>query len=598
LWTEVDIQGPGHAEQALPASLDEALELAYSISELPPSLIIHSGGGIYAFWLFKEPWILESKAEQEEAQGILKRFERTIQIQANAKGWNLDSVADLRRVLRLPGSTNIKDPDNPKPVKVLEHHSERRYNPEDFEPYLAELESTVIHGSLPTDEDFEPADLEKILSACAWMKHCRDDAAQLKEPEWYRMLSVVARCKDPQWWAHELSRPYPGYSEADTAQKLQQAKDRAGPVTCERVRKEINPEICKGCKESVTSPIQLGRREIEQAQPEQPQASKPDPPKELDLSKALVDAEHFLEIPIQPKTIYLNPWVTSSQVILISAWRNLGKTMFAMSMLDSITKGLSFGPWTCELPATCLYMDGEMVADDVIDRLKGFGLGNRYNPLLIYSDFYANTLGFPRANLLDEKWRAAMQKLLIQNNVKIWVVDNLASLTPGADENVKSEWDPVNQWFLELRFQGITSVLVHHTGKGGTQRGTSAREDNIDISISLERPANYHTEDGARFICKFPKARIKSKDLPYVKDYEFQLKEVDGRYEWLFKDEQADKKQRVLSMLDQGFKQKDIAEELGMSSANVTKIKNRAVTDGILSKDGRLTQSGYQKIHG
>jgi hypothetical protein len=325
---------------------------------------------------------------------------------------------------------------------------------------------------------------------------------------------------------------------------------------------------------------------------------QPDPPKEFDLSAALVDADRFPEIPIQPKTVYLHPWVTSSQVILVSGWRNSGKTMFVMSMLDSITKKMQFGPWSCELPETCLYMDGEMVADDVIDRLKGFGLGNRQCPLLIYSDYYANSLGLSRANLLDEKWRAAMQKLLIENNVKIWAVDNLASLTPGADENVKSEWDPVNQWFLELRFQGITSVLVHHTGKGGAQRGTSAREDNIDISIGLERPANYHTEDGARFVCKFHKSRIKTADLPYVKDYEFQLREQDGRYVWTYCDEQADKKRQVLTMLDQGFKQKDIADELGMSTSNVTKIKNRALSDGILTKDGRLTQSGYQKIRG
>lgn len=326
--------------------------------------------------------------------------------------------------------------------------------------------------------------------------------------------------------------------------------------------------------------------------------NQPDPPKEFDLSAALVDADRFPEIPIQPKTVYLHPWVTSSQVILVSGWRNSGKTMFVMSMLDSITKKMQFGPWSCELPETCLYMDGEMVADDVIDRLKGFGLGNRQCPLFIYSDYYANSLGLSRANLLDEKWRAAMQKLLIENNVKIWAVDNLASLTPGADENVKSEWDPVNQWFLELRFQGITSVLVHHTGKGGAQRGTSAREDNIDISIGLERPANYHTEDGARFVCKFHKSRIKTADLPYVKDYEFQLREQDGRYVWTYCDEQADKKRQVLTMLDQGFKQKDIADELGVSGAYISKVKNRALSDGILSKNGRLTQSGYQKIRG
>jgi putative DNA primase/helicase len=34
-------------------------------------------------------------------------------------------------------------------------------------------------------------------------------------------------------------------------------------------------------------------------------------------------------------------------------------------------------------------------------------------------------------------------------------------------------------------------LIVHHTGKGGEQRGTSRREDVLDTSISLRRPADY-----------------------------------------------------------------------------------------------------------
>ena len=42
--------------------------------------------------------------------------------------------------------------------------------------------------------------------------------------------------------------------------------------------------------------------------------------------------------------------------------------------------------------------------------------------------------------------------------IKLWVIDNLASLAAGLDENKKRDWDPVNQFLLELRFAGISTI--------------------------------------------------------------------------------------------------------------------------------------------
>jgi hypothetical protein len=97
----------------------------------------------------------------------------------------------------------------------------------------------------------------------------------------------------------------------------------------------------------------------------------------------------------------------------------------------------------------------------------------------------------------------------------------LASVAGGLDENSRKDWDPVNQWLLELRFAGITTIMLHHTGKGGAQRGTSAREDNLDCSIILKSPPDYSPEDGARFICHFSKARVRSADLVKIQDTQF-----------------------------------------------------------------------------
>jgi hypothetical protein len=166
-----------------------------------------------------------------------------------------------------------------------------------------------------------------------------------------------------------------------------------------------------------------------------------------------------------------------------------------------------------------------MVPYDIQERLRLLGDGERKTSLKILSCGYANHLGAPAPNLLKPEWRNAIKSYLLENAIKIFVIDNIASLTPGIDEKLKEQWGPINQWLLELRFEGITTILLHHHGKRGHQWGTSAREDNVDVSMDLV--GGSAMENGCRFIAKFTKTRIPTHDLPLVADFNFWLK-FDG----------------------------------------------------------------------
>jgi putative DNA primase/helicase len=219
-----------------------------------------------------------------------------------------------------------------------------------------------------------------------------------------------------------------------------------------------------------------------------------------------------------------------------------------------------------------------MVQQDAAERFVSLIEGEAKTKLFIYSDAYANSLGIPGANLLDEDWRRGMKEILLGNNVKVWVVDNIASLAPGIDENSKQDWDPINKWFLELRFAGITTIFLHHANKDGRQRGTSGREDNIDISILLDKPKNYVPEEGARFVVKFEKARIRHEDLPLISDTEFVLQpDGEGRQVWNWGNLKGQNKVQVMKMLDEGMSANEIAEELQLSRGRVSQIKAGAV---------------------
>ena len=323
-----------------------------------------------------------------------------------------------------------------------------------------------------------------------------------------------------------------------------------------------------------------------------------EPPKKVTLDDIILSVDQFYQIDVPERQELLFPWLKEDSINLVSGWRGCGKTWLALGVLDAVTRGESFGPWECKKSVPCLFLDGEMTVSDDHERIDNLKLySDRKNPLLIYSDAYSNQMGLPRAHLVNDSWRQKMKRILITRKVKLWVVDNLASLASGLDENTKKDWDPINQWLLELRFAGISTVMLHHVNKDGGQRGTSAREDNLDISMKLKKPHDYTPEDGARFIVHFSKARVETSKLNLIGDTEFKLI-VDeiGNHVWAHKNVKKDIKIEVIKMIDTGIDQKSISENLNISKGYVSQLKKQATKDGLLSVKGKLTPDGFDYI--
>jgi hypothetical protein len=302
---------------------------------------------------------------------------------------------------------------------------------------------------------------------------------------------------------------------------------------------------------------------------------------ENSLRPAVLESEDFISKEMPQKTMYLDPWLSALSIILITGARGIGKSWFLLSLLLAITKFKSFGPWAPVTSVPCLYLDGEMAAQDAQERLVALDQdGEKKSPLYVYSDAYASSQGLPRANLLNPAWRKDMKSLLFDLGVKVWAVDNIASLTPGIDENSKQEWDPINQWLLELRFNEITTIPAHHTNRSGGQRGTSGREDNIDISILLKQPEGYTAEDGASFIASFTKARIAIPHLSKIADTAFQMQQDKaGKTVWTWGGVKQQRNQQIITLHLEGVSNKDIAAELGCTKQNVGQVIRRYEKD-------------------
>lgn len=257
LWADIDYQDAVHAAPNLPPTLQIVLDFLDAIV-LKPTVVVHTGHGVLAWWLFREPWIFEDADSRALAAELSTRWQAYLR---GRLGYALDPTSDLARVTRPAGVLNRKAV--PVPTSVI-WETDRRYSPQDFlDVGLPDVADRLRHGQAIMDGRFPPARIEPILSGCAWLRHCYNDRVRLPEPEWHAMLSIVGRTVNGSDNAHEFSRGHPDYSLLATEKKLSGAL-QAGPRTCDWIAQTTGGRWCAECPArliGLKSPIVMGRLE-------------------------------------------------------------------------------------------------------------------------------------------------------------------------------------------------------------------------------------------------------------------------------------------------------------------------------------------------
>ncbi len=137
-WADLDLRSDAHNKKALPATIPDALSIIPA--SMPPTIVIATGNGAHAWWLFKEPYLFDGDDDRKATASQVARWHTLLCLNASSRGWAYDRLSDLARILRIPGTQNLKDPANPKDV-LVHSFTDRRYNLSDFEEYL---DSTAI----------------------------------------------------------------------------------------------------------------------------------------------------------------------------------------------------------------------------------------------------------------------------------------------------------------------------------------------------------------------------------------------------------------------------------------------------------------------
>jgi putative DNA primase/helicase len=109
LWADLDVAGPGHkTTEQLPPDVDAAQQIITESGLPEPTVWIHSGGGLYPWWILGQAVVIDDTNRAELAR-LSERWQNVIARSAAALGWHYGTgVGDLARVLRIPGTVNRK----------------------------------------------------------------------------------------------------------------------------------------------------------------------------------------------------------------------------------------------------------------------------------------------------------------------------------------------------------------------------------------------------------------------------------------------------------------------------------------------------------
>lgn len=178
---------------------------------LPPSMIIRTRKSLHTYWFMKDAKVEKFRVIQK---GLVKHFHGD------------PACVNESRVMRLPGFNHCKQ--EPVEVVCISFHPERKYTQEQLEENLPIEEEAVTEVKKGTEKG-----LNIVQHGCDFIKYCKEHAAELSEHDWYAMISNLAVFDGGDRLIHELSTPYPGYSESVTNKKINHfIESGTKPMTC------------------------------------------------------------------------------------------------------------------------------------------------------------------------------------------------------------------------------------------------------------------------------------------------------------------------------------------------------------------------------
>lgn len=317
------------------------------------------------------------------------------------------------------------------------------------------------------------------------------------------------------------------------------------------------------------------------------------PPRLTDL---VLTADELMKYVAKPSKIWINPFLTSGSIVIVSAKRGTGKTWFTLQMAVSLAQGTCFLEYDVPHKAKILIIDGEMRICDIRQRIEMLAEKTiPQNIVLLSSERTFQNYG--ALNIEDPECQNEIIEAINEHQPDIVIFDNLSSLSYGRDENSNSDLDKLIQFLIRLRHMDIAVVVVHHHGRNGTIRGASRLEDIVNYSIDLKEKAT--AADVTSFEIRFSKCRGE-KPIPFCPTCK--LMKSESGFEFLCDAhliEPTNEIKILRALNEKQFKnQKCLAEELEINKGTVSNILKELNIKGMATKNPpQITSKGKDHLN-
>ncbi len=298
-------------------------------------------------------------------------------------------------------------------------------------------------------------------------------------------------------------------------------------------------------------------------------------PSVQDLS---IGFSEFISTEYPPREWILTDLVQVRDTAMVHAWRGVGKSFFALGIALAVATGGDFLRFRAPRRRPVLYIDGEMPREDSQERVKRMHAGMQSDlprPLLRFLSADLLEYGLPSLASVDGQQAVAATLGAARKAgrpIELIVIDSKSTLCRASeDANREESWHAMQDWLLKLRREGVAQLIVHHDGKGGQQRGTSAIEDICTQVLQLKRPEAGKAADGARFEMHYTKSRGVFGDAVAPLVAEIRNPDSDA-LEWLWspvEDRRADQRREVFTLADEGVGVREIARRTGVARSTV-----------------------------
>ena len=424
-----------------------------------PTIIVETGHGLHLYWIFKEVEILDGDFGIHESR-----------MKGIATALNGDSVSDISRVLRIPGTLNFPTEKKRRmgrreiaQSRILEVNKDLRYNPDDFDDFVSAYESNELLTKSSAVISISKTLPERFLTELKTDKYLSELWAGTRKIM-RKGTDKIDRSRMDYALARRLFKK--GYAEEEIASVLSnysmgKAHERSDPA--KYVGYILNGLYSQEDRKPL-APVQKAAT--------------------VGLMR-FTTLQDFMSEPEEEMNWIVDGLLSKGGMSLMVAKPKLGKSTLARQFALAIARGEKVLGRTTR-SGTVIMLLLEERKHDVRQHFRRMGADGMENIKVF--------VGLPPANAIQQ-----VQEAIMKEKPAMLIVDTLSRLVKVKDLNDYAQTTSALEPLLGLaRESGTHVMLVHHAKKGGDTSidsvlGSTALSGTVDTIIFLNQKDRYRT---------------------------------------------------------------------------------------------------------